>query len=120
MTGALQTQAISQFLGATPCDFDRGILLTQPKEEPAIEPRLDLLDETQVNNVLAANPDKELVVESPLECLERTWNQRAMSGKIHSRIITFRFQKPDFACPHEPATRAVLQENLIVFAEQTL
>ena len=120
MTGALQTQAISQFLGATPCDFDRGILLTQPKEEPATEPRLDLFDETQVNNVLAANPDKELVVESPLECLERTWNQGAMSRKIHPRIITFRFQKPDFAYPDEPATLAVLQENLIVFAEQTL
>jgi hypothetical protein len=37
------------------------------------------LDETQINNVLATDPDKELLVESRLEGLERTWNQGAMS-----------------------------------------
>ncbi len=63
----LQTQAISQFLSATPCDFDGRILRTQPELEPAIEPRLDLLHETQVDDVLAADPHEELLVESRLE-----------------------------------------------------
>ncbi|MGH9694445.1 MAG: hypothetical protein ACRD5Z_09905, partial [Bryobacteraceae bacterium] len=56
----LQTQALAQLLRTTPCDFDLRIMLAEPEGESAVEPRLDLAHEPEVDDVLAANAEEEL------------------------------------------------------------
>lgn len=70
--------------------------------------------------MLPADAQKMLRVEPSFERLERTRNERAAPRKINARLISFRFEKADFAHAHQPAAVVVLQKHLIVFAKETL
>src|ERR1035438_7386507 len=82
--------------------------------QPAIGPRINRLNELEIQNVFSARAKEDCGVQPVFQVIQRAKYQRPVPAEVKPRVVALGFQQHDFPQRDKPATLAILDENLLV------